>query len=46
MFFVLAQVCDRAGIDLPGELARKLAINRARIWQAPDASGVVEHVRE
>lgn len=35
----------RQGIDLAATLGEKLPRLRAREWQAPDADGVVEHVR-
>lgn len=43
--FMLLQVADRSGVDLWAAAARKLEVNRAREWQEPDASGIVEHVR-
>ncbi len=44
-FFLLVQLVRVSGTDLTAEVARKLAINRQRRWQAPDLAGVVEHVR-
>lgn len=46
VFHLLVQLARTTSVDLAEEVARKFAINRARIWQAPDATGVVEHVRE
>lgn len=43
--FLLADACQRAGIDLVAALIEKLAIVRARKRGEPDAQGVVEHVR-
>lgn len=36
----------RQGYDLTAELEKKLAVLKMRTWQAPDADGVVEHVRD
>lgn len=46
---VVMLVCHLArahGVDLAAAIEQKLAICRARTWGAPDADGVVEHVRE
>lgn len=42
---ILVHLARGTGIDLKAELRRKLAINRGRQWGAPDARGVVEHIR-
>lgn len=48
VIFLAVGLAYELDIDIDG-LARivadKLAVNRARQWQAPDAQGVVEHVR-
>lgn len=46
VFHLLVQLARTTDVDLVAEVARKFAINRQRVWQAPDDSGVVEHVRE
>lgn len=46
VFHLLVQLSRLSGNDLAADVAWKFAINRARKWQAPDAAGVVEHVRE
>lgn len=46
IFHLLIAAAEANGCDLIAEVARKFAINRQRQWQAPDAAGVVEHVRE
>ncbi|HEV2734883.1 MAG TPA: dATP/dGTP pyrophosphohydrolase domain-containing protein [Longimicrobiaceae bacterium] len=43
--FLLAGLAAHTGVDLADAVRRKLEINRARVWGAPDAHGVVEHVR-
>ena len=46
VFLMLLSAVERAGIGLDGfrrAVADKLAKNKARIWKAPDAHGVVEH---
>lgn len=42
---ILAHLAAGVGVDLELEVARKLALNRARTWAPPDSSVVVEHVR-
>jgi len=44
--FLLADLCQRRGIDLVAALEEKLAIVKTRRWGPPDSQGVVEHVRE
>lgn len=34
-----------SGNDLFAEVRNKMAVNKSRTWGAPDADGVVEHVR-
>jgi dCMP deaminase len=46
VFHLVIQLARVANVDLVAEAARKFAINRSRVWQAPDAAGVVEHVRD
>lgn len=43
IFFMLVQVCDRAGLPLGEAVAAKMEINLAREWQQPDADGKVHH---
>ncbi len=46
VFLMLLSAVERAGIGLDGfrrAVADKLAKNKARVWKAPDACGVVEH---
>ena len=43
---LLFQLAEFGGFDLLAETERKLAINRKRTWGAPDANGVVHHIRE
>jgi len=43
--FLMIDAARRSGNDLEAALRSKLAKNRARTWQKPDADGVVEHVR-
>lgn len=45
MFHLLVQLARVTGDDLAVNIRRKFAINKRRKWQAPDAEGVVEHVR-
>lgn len=45
LFHLVVQLARVTGKDLAAEVRRKFAINQAREWQAPDAEGVVEHVR-
>jgi dCMP deaminase len=46
VLILLLRLADNLGMDLTAAVARKLDINRRRVWQAPDANGVTEHVRE
>lgn len=47
IFHLLAGIAGVTGTDLAAEVARKFAINKARVWGEPDPeTGVVEHVRE
>lgn len=38
-------IADLVPIDLNQAVKDKMVINKARKWKAPDADGVVEHVR-
>lgn len=46
VFLLTVGVAHLSGIDLEEAVARKMAINRNRVWGEPDSDGVVEHVRE
>lgn len=46
MLILLLQLAHRSGFVLYTETRKKLEINYGRTWQAPDADGVIEHVRE
>lgn len=46
VFHLLIQLARVTGTNLQAAVEQKFAINRERIWQAPDSAGVVEHVRE
>ena len=46
VFFLLVAVADRQGLDLARAVRRKLTVNKARTWQAPDSTGVIEHQGE
>lgn len=41
---LLAALCAAHGRHLGEAVAKKLAVNHARTWKAPDSLGVVEHV--
>lgn len=42
---LLLAFAGKQGFDLIAEVEHKFAICQAREWQAPNADGVVEHVR-
>jgi hypothetical protein len=46
VLMILCHMIRQAGVDIYAEVERKLAICEQRQWQAPDADGVVEHVRD
>lgn len=46
VFILLANLTGYLGIDLAVAVEAKMAKNRKRKWGAPDAQGVVEHVRD
>lgn len=49
VFFMWVQTAERSGIGLDGiirAIIAKLAKNCARRWHAPDAGGVVRHVKD
>lgn len=46
VLILLAQVAARQGISLVDAVSQKMIVNRSRTWGAPDADGVVEHIRE
>jgi dCMP deaminase len=45
IFHLLVAAAEANGYDLVNVVATKFAVNLNRRWQAPDAAGVVEHVR-
>jgi dCMP deaminase len=46
IFHLLVAAAEANGYDLIDIVAAKFTVNLARRWQAPDSTGVVEHVRE
>lgn len=44
--FLAVELAYELGVDLKWVMADKLAVNRQRSWDEPDAAGVVEHIRE
>lgn len=46
VFHLLVALAEINGYDLVDVVAGKFAVNLQRRWKAPDADGVVEHVRE
>lgn len=46
VFHLLVAAAEANDYDLVQLIASKFAVNLTRQWQAPDAAGVVEHVRE
>lgn len=46
VFHLLVAAASANGYDLASITSWKLAVNRRRTWQAPDAHGVVEHARD
>ncbi len=46
VFILLANLTGYLGVDLAAAVEAKMAKNRKRKWGAPDAQGVVEHVRD
>lgn len=44
IFFLLAQAAQCDGVDLTAEINAKLQQNRGRLWGAPQADGIVEHL--
>lgn len=46
VFLLLVALSNECGVDLAAAAAAKLAINKTRTWGAPDAHGVVEHVKD
>ncbi len=45
VFFMLVQLSSLIGFDLAEAVAKKYAKNLKREWRAPDAQGVVEHIK-
>ena len=45
ILILLIQLADRSGNNLLDEVYAKFVLNQGRSWQAPDADGVVEHIR-
>jgi NTP pyrophosphatase (non-canonical NTP hydrolase) len=45
-FILLANIAGRIGVNLYDAVSAKMAINRARIWGAPDAHGIMNHVED
>lgn len=45
VFIILYRLAERLGVDLHGEIDRKMAVNRARAWRL-DGSGHGYHVRQ
>lgn len=46
IFHLLVAAAEANGYDLVDVVATKFAVNLHRRWQAPDAAGVVEHIRD
>jgi hypothetical protein len=46
VLMILAHLAGAYDVDLTTMVRHKLAVCRTRTWGAPDADGVVEHVRE
>lgn len=47
IFHLWVAACNRAGLDITAaaaEVEEKFLKNQKRVWKAPDAQGVVEHV--
>lgn len=46
IFILLLGIAQRCGFDLLGTAVCKFEALQTRKWAAPDAEGVIEHIRE
>lgn len=46
VIFLAVGLAYELDVDLAAVVARKLAVNRARVWSPPDEMGVCEHIRD
>lgn len=45
-FLILLHIAHKMNVSIEEESRKKFAVNKTRSWGKPDASGVVEHIRE